>query len=159
MSFLLLKSLESKESDIHREVGATPWEPGQRVAWTKCAAESGVKGGWPSSWDKRSLGRERKGVDDCHPPLWAIAPWPRREEAVPEHVFGGKQLCAIIVVLINTMTYLRKGKWNGCSDQKNKRNKRSGRIIFTQFRERAVVRYLLICSFLTQEGEDALSTL
>lgn len=42
---------------------------------------------------------------------------------------------------------LKKGKWNGCSDGKQDK-KKSGRMIFTQLRERMVVLCLLICSFI-----------
>lgn len=46
---------------------------------------------------------------------------------------------------------IKKGKWNGCSNQENNK-RRSRRIIFiTQFRERIVVNYLLICSFIIEE--------
>lgn len=43
-----------------------------------------------------------------NPPLWATANAARIEEAVTQHVALVKQLCAMITILINTMTYLRK---------------------------------------------------
>lgn len=79
-------------------------------------------------------------------PLATVDVAGRGGEAATQHVVLLQQLHTVIIVLINTVTYLKE---NGMDARIKKLNKRrSGRAIYIQFRARIGVHYLLICSSL-----------